>query len=403
MKERFGLPFLIGLLLGVVFLIGLLLGVVFEFPLFMTYAFPWFPDIYGWRTNTCGTGNYWVPTSSPLASIAFLGDLQKHPIYLAVFYLAPLSVSFNVWFWTLVVTILMQVAYIMGYYTGITSLNGCGRYWCGTNDIWKGDPFKWFVMSEVGMVLGIFVVYLFTNRSYIAETLRAALGILPPERVKEIEKDEPTTYRVAWMTFLASFVLLAVLMMFSGVSVVPAFMMIMSGLICMFVGIRVFGLAGLGFPTEGAAGVAIMKTYYGDTIPEPVTREYMISFTGLTRYPFGQGLTKGFGAGFVGGFSSYRLASLTGTNPKNVYKVVLLATILAPFLANAGFIWACNTWGLTRLPTISGFAGSSYINGNARAEYGVSYIPAPWLLQAVVGFIATVVLGYLHASGLFHK
>jgi hypothetical protein len=387
LKERLGLPFLV----------GLLIGVVFEFPLFMTYAFPWFPDIYGWRANTCATGNYWVPTSSPLAGIVFFGALQKHPIYMAVFYLVPLSISFNVWFWAMVATVLTQVAYVMGYYTGITSLDGCGRYWCGTNTIWKGEPFKWNVMSGVGMVLGMFVMYFVLNRGYVIGTLRAALGMLPTERIRDMERDEPTTYRTAYATFLISFVLLAVLMMFSGVSVIPAFLMIITGLIWMFVAIRVFGLAGLGFPCGGHFGTAMMKTYFGEALPEPMTREWMISVSGLTRYPFCQGLTKGFGAGFVGGFSSYRLASLTGTSTKNVYKVVLVTTILAPFLANAGFIWACNTWGLTRLPTISGYAGTSYIDGWANAtDASTDPAPVPWLPQAAAGFIAAVVLSYLH-------
>jgi len=387
LKERFGLPFLV----------GLLVGIVFELPLFMTYAFPWFPDIYGWRTNTCGTGNYWAPASSFLANIFFFSDLQKHPIYMAVFYLAPLSISFNVWFWAIVAAVLTQAAYVMGYYTGITDLDACGRYWCGTNTIWKGAPFKWNVFSSLGMVLGIFAIYIVLNAKYIAETLRAAFGTLPKDRIMDMERNEPTTYRTAWLTFLASFVFLAILMMFSSVSVVPAFMMIITGLIWMFVAIRVFGLAGVGFPTTGHAGDALMKIYFGEAAPDPMTREWMISVAGLTRYPFCQGLSKGFGAGFVGGFSSYRLASLTGTNQKNVYKVILLATILAPFLANTAFVWASNTWGLTRLPTISGWAGTSYIDGWANAsDAATDPAVVPWLPQAAAGFIAAIALSYLH-------
>lgn len=389
LKERFGLPFLV----------GLLVGIAFEFPLFMTYAFPWFPDIYGWRANTCGTGNYWAPSGTFLDNIFFFSDLQKHPIYMAVFYLAPLSISFNVWFWSVVAAVLTQAAYVMGYYTGITDTGGCGRNWCGSNNLENGAPFKWYIFSDIGVVLGIFIMYIILNANYIAETLRAAFGMLPKDYIMDMERNEPTTYRAAWLTFLASFVLLAVLMMFSSVGVVPAFMMIMTGLITMFVAIRVFGLAGVGLPAMGPIGSGVMKLYFGEAAPEPMTREWMIAVN-LTRYPYCQGLTKGFGAGFFG-FSSYRLANLTGTNLKNVYKVILLTTILAPFLANIAFVWASNTWGLTRLPTISGWSGTSYIDGWANASNAVNDPAAPpytsWLPQAAAGFIAAVALSFLHA------
>jgi len=189
-----------------------------------------------------------------------------------------------------------------------------------------------------------------------------------------------------------------ILMMFNEVSVVPAFMMIMTGLIWMFVAVRVFGLAGLGFPTAGHAGTAVMKIYFGEDPPSPMTREWMVSVAGLTRYPFCQGVAKGFGAGFVGGFSSYRLASLTGTSPKNVYKVVLVACLIAPFMANIAFIYASNTWGLMRLGPVRGYVGSSYIDGWASAiTAATGPAPAPWIPHAAAGFLAAVVLSYLHS------
>lgn len=174
-------------------MIGLVLGIALQFPLFMTFVFPWFPDVYVWRVNTCPGSWYSIPPESPLASIIGLCTIQKNPMYMALFYLVPLSISFNVWFWQIVMIVLDQVAYMMGYYTGITGLGGCGRTWCGMETLTIGNPFKWAVVSNYGAIPALIMMYLLLNRTYIAETLKASLGKLSPERTREIEKDERAT------------------------------------------------------------------------------------------------------------------------------------------------------------------------------------------------------------------
>jgi hypothetical protein len=42
------------------FAFGIVLGFAVQIPIFMTQVFPWFPDIYGWRTNTCFHGGTYV-------------------------------------------------------------------------------------------------------------------------------------------------------------------------------------------------------------------------------------------------------------------------------------------------------------------------------------------------------
>jgi len=37
-------------------IVGMLFGFAVQIPIFMESIFPWFPDIYGWRTNTCAHG-----------------------------------------------------------------------------------------------------------------------------------------------------------------------------------------------------------------------------------------------------------------------------------------------------------------------------------------------------------
>jgi len=150
LKTRMGLPFLV----------GLVLGVAFQIPLLLAYMYPWFPDVYGWRTNTCSMGTQYITPDSPLAGIVGFAQFNKDPAVGAIFYMAPLNVLFGAWFWYLVFMILMQVAFTMGYYTGITDYSGCGRVWCGTTGYRVGEPFKWNVFSSAGVATGIFIGYI---------------------------------------------------------------------------------------------------------------------------------------------------------------------------------------------------------------------------------------------------
>jgi hypothetical protein len=154
------------------FIIGLILGLTIQVPIFMALTFPWFPDIYAWRTNTCGFGATWVTPDSPLATVVGFQLFNKWPPFAAVFYLAPLSVLTSFMLWFLVYLIASQVAYYMGYYTGILDLPGCGRNWCGTNIPTAGDPFKWAALSNIGGLIGLTLFYIILNRRYIFSTIK---------------------------------------------------------------------------------------------------------------------------------------------------------------------------------------------------------------------------------------
>jgi len=188
-------------------ILGIVLGLAFEIPVFLQGVFPWFPDIYGFRTNTCCSGTWCMPPDNFLTqNIVGLSMMIKNPLYFAIFYLSPLSVSFNVWFWTLVMMILEQVAFYMGYYTGIFSTGGTCRLWYTTNAIATTPPFGWTYVSGVGGVLGITVFSLLLRRSYLAETLKSALG--RASKLSDYEKNEPMTYRMAYIIFIMGCILM---------------------------------------------------------------------------------------------------------------------------------------------------------------------------------------------------
>lgn len=208
------------------FAIGILLGIVIQLPIFLSYIYPWFPDIYGWRVNTCGTGAWYVPSDSPLLAIIGLSNIQKNPATYALLFLAPLKVLFNTWVWYIVYLILIQISWVEGFYTGMDTLNGCCRGYSGSHladtPLW-GPPFKFMALSFAGGFTALAVIYLFLNRAFLAQTLKAAIGKLSPDTVQELERNEALTYRQAWSLFALAFILNILIYAVVGVSPYSAF------------------------------------------------------------------------------------------------------------------------------------------------------------------------------------
>lgn len=46
------------------FILGIVLGLAFELPVFLQGIFPWFPDLYGYRANTCCSGTSACPSTT---------------------------------------------------------------------------------------------------------------------------------------------------------------------------------------------------------------------------------------------------------------------------------------------------------------------------------------------------
>jgi len=162
-KKRLGRPFII----------GLLIGIATQVPIFMTSIFPWFPDIYGWKVNTCPTGGQYISSNSPLAGIAGFSIFQKHPLAFAVAYLVPVGVLQSTAIWYLIYVIAVQVAVNFGFYTGLTGMGGCGRAWCAPGEPQEGPPLYFYSLSFRGGLIGLSVISLFLSRRYILDTFRA--------------------------------------------------------------------------------------------------------------------------------------------------------------------------------------------------------------------------------------
>jgi len=331
------------------FLIGFILGIAFSFPLMMIGTFPWFPDIYGWRDRTCCGGVWYIQGTDPLASIIGFGTLQKNPIMISISYLIPLKILFNGWFWYLVYIVLMQAAYVMGYYTNAPGEGGCGRAWCAPSGL-NGPPYKFHAITLVGGLTGLTLGTLWLNRRYIVETLRAGFGGLSKDRVAEMESREPLSYRSIWLMIIATAFGIVVVFMSAGLSITAASVMLLTIFVFNVASIRMYGLAGIN-PLSWENGQAFFKMFMWPTAPDPITTDYVIAQP-FARISMSCGTihADAIGGGMASGLASYKMAQLMGISNKSAFKITLFSFAIMPIIAFPVYLWVGYTFGLDNIP-----------------------------------------------------
>jgi hypothetical protein len=369
------------------FSIGILLGVAFNVPLVLTYLFPWFPDIYAWRTNTCGHGAIMGLGGNPIWQIVGLTMINKHPLSVALMYLAPLNVLFTYWFWYFMYLILMQVAFVMGYYTGLdTEATGCCRAWGGVT-VRFSEPFKWNAFSR-GAQIGLTIFYILVCRRYFIDTIRSALG-----RSKTYS-DEPIPYRVSYGLFLLSFILFTALMMSAGLSLPAAILMPITAFLFWIANTRVWGTTGTHIQSaEG--GPALYRLFLWPQAPVPPTGEMMVAGT-LSAWHVNTPV-EGNAGSFLSSFCGYRLASLMDISSKPVFKMLLAIQALLPIPFMIGTLWVYYTFGASKLAnnplTTANPVDRIAAPGNWNRIPGTD----PWTPIFFAGMILTGVIALLHA------
>jgi hypothetical protein len=137
-----------------------------------------------------------------------------------------------------------------------------------------------------------------------------------------------------------------------------------------------------------------MKLVMGEGT-EPPTRQWFSAF--LFTYPTGQAAYVGWGYPFVSTLASFKMGSLTGVGSKNIFKILMFISVLAPLVATIGSVWAFYTFGLQRLPTANSFA-YNYLDNRVWPS-AIANRPAyqPWIYHLIAGIAWAGVLSYLHA------
>jgi hypothetical protein len=370
-------------------IVGLLLGIAFEVPIFLQALFPWFPDLYAWRSNTCPGGTWRIDLSGPMAqNIVGLAMVSKDPVSFALFFLAPLSVSFNVWFWTLIMYALEQVAYQMGYYTGILQNYGCCRVLSHSGvSLMESPPFSWGYVSGVGGATAIAVMMLYNSRGYLRQTWSQAMN--PHGPLSEDEKSEAVSYRTAYIILFAGAVAVLLWHISAGIDFLSALsILIFTVFVSGIAGYYIYAHTGFlavnnlrgghsWFPIEVRWG-GPLPGLSPDMIMTNWTTQAFTNGTILMNFPIAQ-------------MMPFKMASLTGTSNRSTYLVAVMAVLVATPLILMTKVWIVSTYGVSVF-TQSACAIDAACSGrdwapplSALASYGA------------VGFVITLALSFLHA------
>jgi len=381
-------------------LIGFMLGLAVQIPIFMTLTFPWFPDIFGWRANTCAHGGTYVTSESPLAVIAGLTMYGKYPPHAAIAYLAPSDTlrSFILWY-LLVIIIGTQIAYNLGYYTGITDVGGCGRAWCGPPiGLMVSPPFKWNATSHIGGLVGLTIFLLIGSRHYILETLKIAFSKSKPSNFSEIEKNEPISYRSMYLMFILSLIGIIVFWVASGFNLLEAILMPITAFLIFWSTTRIYGLIGFAVSPGLRYSGFLYQALIWPTPPERRTVEFS-TLMWISNEHGSDCPELGWGGSLFSSFAAYRMASLTGVHSRDVLKIQLITMMLVQLASIVGMLWVVYTFGLGRCS--ENFWAGNWNGILNEIEGGNRPTSPPWEPYVLLGIAIVGVTYYLHSKFLW--
>lgn len=377
------------------FLIGLVIGLLFSFQIMFTSLFPWWPDLLLWRVNTSAPGCYHPAADDPFGStiVGWVG-FSKDLLSFAMFYFAPLNVSFTVWVMTFVMIALTQVGYAMGYYTGLLTTTGCCRIFGfgGTSSFAFGPPFYWSYVATLGGVIGIFIMMLWNSRIYLAETLKAARRQAGPE----IEQREPFSYRTVYLMLIASVILVLLFLFSAGLGLASSLViLVFGGFINVISQLYILGLTGMNYIGDRGVWGGWPLVIVWPTQPSAYTTDYLMShtfFVTAQNHPSHGMLITGMTAG-----QAYKMADLSGISMKHIFYLTVIGTIIAVPTAIATRIWVVNLLGTGRVPIWGGCSVDTLCGNSFAWSFGGGISSMVKMECVAVGAIITIVLFLLQS------
>jgi hypothetical protein len=377
------------------------IGFLFELQVFLTYLFPWWPDLFAWRTGLTGEttsaqGCVCIAKGDPLGSIlVHWGGYTKNLLPFAIYYLAPLAITFTVTIITLFTFIADQIAFAMGYYTGIFQMGGSCRISGSagiTTSYGCGPPFYWAFTSNIGGMLAIAVMIIFSSRKYLVETIRAARG----DKSLAIEANEAFSYRTIYILLGASFVLVLAFLLSAGLSMGSAFMvLIVGGMTNTLAGTYILGLSGCAVMQERATGASAWPLHViWPTSPNTYSTDWLMS--NFFIQSGANHMTHGLQTGAYVTIQGLSLGSMTKVGARSLFLLIGVMTLIAVPIANMTRVWIVNLLGTGRVPIWGGCSVSDWCFGSFE-----TYNSAPAMTTlfgtGVAGFLIVMVLFILHA------
>jgi len=404
--EKLPFPFMIGMWEGVsrvnerrfniAFLLGLLIGFSINLQILLTYLFPWWPDIIGWRANNVSPNGCAAvaPWGNPIAwqlgstLVAFM-RWNMQPLNFIIAYLVPLDISFSMWSLTFLLMILAQIAYYVGYYTGIFQLGGCCRVlgFAGylLSPTW-GPPYYWSWLCLVGGAVGLVVMMIWRARAELSETLRMAFG-----KTAGKPSEEPFSYRTVWLYIIGSCIVLFAFMTSIGSTVIPAIMVVLISVLYIIGESYVRGLTGYAYLQERAMWPAWAFKFIWPQAPTPYTNDYIwsteilingVNTAGAGVHTWGEATMQGFA-----------LASRTKISYRNAFYLMALTMFIGLPISMVLRVWWFNIMG-ARAPVCgdAGWGCAWIVRENWNTK-----IPGPDLIAVflVAGFIVVAALDFL--------
>jgi len=307
------------------FIVGFVAGLAIEMTRMFTAFYPWFPDIFAFRSNTCGPGAQQI---APAGIPWNMNVAKQTPLY-ALMMLVPMHSLWSVVFYGIVFEVLGAAAYSLGSYTTYITMGSCGRSWCSTGTPFADPPLN-FGSLVTGVFLGVFVMTIYLERRHILATLRMAFG---SAKDKAYEAKEPMSYRTAWIITMISYVLMMALFMSAGMSLWASFVVTLTGVATWFTASQLW--ARIGFSNEpgydfgpGFAKLFLWPSQYN----LPVTSSDTIMVPAITYYYGSHDPAVPWACTFYTTLGTYKMSSLMGVQPRNMIKVAFVCLMVAMFV-----------------------------------------------------------------------
>jgi len=368
------------------YVIGFLIGIVVEVQILLTYLFPWWPDIFGYRVNTSAVGCVNLPVEDTfMGSIVHWGRFTKDPLAHAIFYLAPLDVLFSFTAFTLLMIILDQASYVLGYHSGIFTTNGCCRYLGSEALLWT-PPFYWGYLA-IGSIQAIAIMLIWHSRRYIMETIKAARGGTPSE-------GEVFSYRTIYILIALSAIAMMAYQAFSGITIA----IVVVGLIVTFLqsvtDTYALGIAGSPFVHEKAVWMSWPLRIIWPQPPSGYSTEWFMSHA---FYVCGWNVVpNGTVNGAHTSMSVLRMCQLTGTSTQNAFLSLTLSTIVVIPIMLVTRVWVYYLLGTSRL-TVWGLCGMETMWDSSIERYAAGGATETVFGAMLVGGVITAALSLLRA------
>jgi len=377
----------------IAFVLGFIVGLSLELIRAGILFFPWFPDVYSWRSNTCGPGTHWITFPG---TTWHYGLTKLTPVY-ALLILAPLHSLFSIVFWGIIYEVASAVATALGYYTGYADMGFCGKSWCGSNTPFADPPLA-FGSVISGVMLGAFVMTIFHERHHIVMTLKMAFGGVKDTKV---EAEEPISYRSAWIIFIVSFILLVALFTSTGMSVWASFVITLTGVVVWFTTSQLWARVGCSNEPGYNFGpfFAKMLLWPPTAYMLPVTSTDTSLAQFLIYEPVSHCPSSPWCSTFYATIGPYKMAKMMNVHPRSVFKLTSLSLIVAIFVACIMMILLPGVYG-------RGVTGAIWVGNiefrindmwNRPSPRPIADI-APWITG---GFIFMVIMSFLHTRFLW--